>query len=118
MTDTTDAPQATIPLDEVRALLAEKDRAIAELSDRAANLAVEVVRRDKQIAGFQQILADKDAEIAALKATTAAASRPAAPGKARPPASSAPAAGSLPGLPHKGKPQANAGPAADGPASH
>lgn len=107
MTDENKAMQEVVPLDEVRVILGEKDRTIAELSDRAANLAVEVVRRDKQIAGFQQILADKDAEIAALKATTAAASRPAAP-----------AAGSLPGLPHKGKPQANAGPAADGPASH
>ncbi len=97
MNDATEAPQVAIPLDEVRTLLAEKDRIVAELSDRAANLAVEVARRDKRLAVQEQILNQKDAEIARLKEKAAAAA--------------------LPGLPKKVKPAADAA-APDSPVSH
>lgn len=68
MTDANEARQQGIPLEEVRTLLAEKDRIVAELSDRAANLAVEVTRRDKRLAVQEQILAEKEARIAELEA--------------------------------------------------
>lgn len=86
MTDANEARQEGIPLDEVRALLAEKDRIVAELLDRAANLAVEVTRRDKRLAVQEQILNQKDAEIASLKEKIAAAGLPGLPKKAAAPA--------------------------------